>query len=101
MAEIALEVKDQKELSLITSALKREKELLEWEIIKTKTKLETFEKKHSMTNQQFLEKYLKGKMGDEEEIMEWAGEYQFLQKFEEKHQQLEDLIKECLKHMEA
>jgi len=40
-------------------------------------------------------------MSDEDEIMTWAGEYQLLQKFEEKQRQLEDLIKECLKHMKT
>lgn len=99
MSEIAFEVKNQQELSIIASALKREKKLLGWEIQKTQAKLEVFEKKYAMQTHQFIEKYTKGELGDEEEIMTWAGEYQFLQKFKEKQKQLKDLIQECRKHM--
>jgi hypothetical protein len=99
MTEIALEVKNLEELSIIASALQREKKLLEWEIQKSEAKLEAFEKKYAMPTVQFMEKYSKGEMGDEEEIMTWAGEYQFFEKFKEKQKQLEDLIQECKKHM--
>lgn len=37
-------------------------------------------------------------MGDDENLMAWAGEYQFLQQFKEKQKQLEGLIQECKKH---
>ena len=100
MTGIAFEVKNQQELSIIASALQREKELLEWEIKKTKAKVEAFEKQHAMPSSEFMKKYLEGRLGDKEEVMTWAGEYQLLQKFLEKQKQLEDLIQECKKHMQ-
>ena len=99
MTEIAFEVKNLQELSIIASALQREKKLLEWEIQKSEAKLEAFEKKYAMPTVQFMEKYIKGELGDEEEIMTWAGEYQILKKIEERQKQLADLIQECKKHM--
>jgi len=41
--------------------------------------LETFEKKYPMQTDRFIEKNTKGVLGDEEEIMTWARECQFLQ----------------------
>jgi len=98
---IVFKVKNLQELSIIASALQREKKLLESEIQKSEATLEAFEKKYAMPTVQFIEKYSKGELGDEEDIMTWAGECQFLKNFKDKQKKLEDLIEECKKHMKS
>ena len=94
-----LTIKSLQDLSLIFSALIREKKLLDWEINKILNELPKFENKHGMTSDKFHVKYLNGEMGDDEEIMIWAGEYDFLLRFQEKRKSLKDLIYQCQKVM--
>lgn len=90
-----LPVKDPQDLSMILSALQREKKLLEWEIKKTQDKLEKSEKKYKLSSEIFYKQYQMGEMGDDEPIMVWAGEYQLFLRFTEKFSRLEGLIAEC------
>ena len=50
-----------------------------------------------MKSNEFYEKYTNGELGDEEEVMTWAGEYQFILRFKTKLSRLEELISECQK----
>ena len=101
MTILSLPVKDPQDLSMILSALQREKKLLEWEIRKTKDILEKSEKKCNLSSKVFYEKYQMGEMGDDESIMVWAGEFQFFLRFTEKLSRLEELIAECQKLINA
>ena len=99
MATITLPLKNPQELELITAAVKREKSRLEWEIDRIQKKLSIFEQKYKMASQDFIAKYKQGEIGDDEELMEWAGEWDFLKLFQQKLLSLEDLIVECQKLM--
>ncbi len=92
-----LPLKSQQELSMIISALQREKKFLKWEIEKTHDRLKQFESQKNLKSDIFYQKYQAGEMGDGEEIMNWVGEYQFFIRFKVKLSRLEELITECQK----
>lgn len=99
MATIDLALNSQEDLELIISAIRREKELLEWEIKKIENKIKKYEQEYHMSSEEFNQKYSSGELGDAEDFMIWAGEYDFLQQFYSKKERLTDLIKECQKHI--
>jgi hypothetical protein len=39
-------------------------------------RLRTYERKYGLSSTEFFAKYLHGEMGDDREIMSWAGDYQ-------------------------
>ena len=94
-----LPLKSQQELSMIISALQRERKILEWEIEKTHDRLKQFESQMNLKSDIFYQKYQAGKLGDDEQIMGWAGEYKFFIRYKEKLSRLEELITECQRLM--
>ena len=99
MTIIELSLKSQQELEIVLHSITREKELLKWEIDRSESKISGFEEKYGMNSENFIIKYNNGELSDDEEIMAWAGEYTFLQKFYVRLRSLEDLIDECQKLM--
>ena len=101
MTTVNLPVKSPQGVSLLLSALKREQNLMQWELQKTKSRLEEFERKYSMNSEAFFQKYQAGELGDDDSIMTWAGEYQFFLRYQTKLSHLEELIAECQRHITA
>lgn len=102
MTTVNLPVKSPQEVSLLLSALKREQKLIQWEVQKTQSRLEEFEKTYNMSSEVFSKKkYEAGELGDDEPIMSWAGEYQLFLRYQTKLSHLEELIAECQRHTPA
>lgn len=99
MSDLHLKLKGQQDVSLLVTALQREKDLIDVQLQKSHEKLVVFEQKFSQSSERFYEKYSQGEMGDTEDIMTWAGEYQFSVRFKQKQKRLEELILECQRVM--
>ncbi len=94
---LSIEINDLQDVSLILKALNREFDILTWEITKITKKLSSFEQKYNIRSELFYEKYSAGEMGDDEAIMEWAGEFQMFQKLNTRQKRLEELQVSCRK----
>jgi hypothetical protein len=72
---------DQKEAvtSLVKGSLETQRKVLQAGLKRTKARLKAFEKEFGQSSQKFYHAYQTGKLGDEEKIMEWAGEWETYQ----------------------
>jgi hypothetical protein len=72
---------DQKEAvtSLVESSLAMQRKVLEAGLRRTKARLKAFEQEFAQLSQRFYRAYQAGTMGDEEKVMEWAGEWETYQ----------------------
>ena len=72
---------DQKEAvaTLVGNSLAMQQKMLLAGLKRTKTRLKAFEKEFGQPSQTFYHAYQAGTMGDEEKIMEWAGEWETYQ----------------------
>ena len=72
---------DQKEAAtiLVRSSLAEQRKVLQAGLKRTRARLKAFEKEFGQSSQKFYRAYQMGKMGDEEKVMEWAGEWETYQ----------------------
>jgi hypothetical protein len=84
MTRIRIESDHKKAVTtLVKNSLAMQRQALQAGLKRTKARLKAFEKEFGQTSQTFYRAYQQGEMGDDEQIMEWAGEwetYQELQK---------------------
>jgi len=79
---------DKRAINLLTRVLSTEYRRLRLELRIIREKIKRFEEEYGMSSSEFLERYTRGELGDEEEYMEWYGELKFLEKI---HRELEEL----------
>ena len=79
---------------LVSGALERERRVLQSAIEKTQQNLAVFEKKYSKSSAQFFEDYKHGTIGDSDNTIDWAGEYQIYLDLKNKIDSLEDIVVE-------
>ena len=77
--------------SLVKSSLAMQRKALQAGLKRTKARLKAFEKDFGQTSQTFYRAYQQGAMGDDEQVMEWAGEWETYQELK----QALDLLKEA------
>jgi len=81
---------DKRAIVLLTRVLNTEYKRLQLELRITEEKIKKLEEKYGMNSSEFLERYTRGELDDEEEFMEWYGELKFLEKI---RKELEELKK--------
>jgi len=81
---------DKRAVGLLARVINNEYRRLQLELKITEERIKKFENKYRMSSKEFLEKYARGEMGDEEELMEWYGELKFLESI---RKELEELKK--------
>lgn len=90
MSEYVVVELDRRAVGLLTRILNTEYRRLQLELRMVEEKVRRFEKKYGMSSNEFLERYSRGELGDEEGFMEWYGELKFLERI---HRELEELKK--------
>ncbi len=65
MAIIELSLKSQQEQEIVLHTIKREKELLKWEIDKAEHKISGLEEKYGLKSENFINKYNNGEVSDD------------------------------------
>ncbi len=78
----------------IYRAIQREIALLMLAIKLSQEALRTFEAQYAMLSEEFFEKMEQGELGDSDDFIEWAGEYELLQRTQNELYALEH-IKIC------
>jgi len=66
-------------VSLVANSLAIQQKLLQAGLKRTKARLKAFEKEFGQSSQKFYRAYQAGTMGDDERVMEWAGEWETYQ----------------------
>ena len=66
-------------VSLVENSLALQQKLLQAGLRRTKARLKAFEKEFGESSQKFYRAYQTGTRGDDEKIMEWAGEWETYQ----------------------
>lgn len=84
-----------RELVILRSSLERELRIIEYSIEKTMEKLKSFEKKYSMSSEEFYEKFEKGELEDSQEFMLWASEYEALKVLKKDKEIIERMLRSC------
>lgn len=97
MGVVNLQINHSEDVDLIISALEREKQLLDLELRNITEKLSEFEVQYNIISDIFYEKYQNGEMGDNEDVMKWAGEYQLIKRLQNRFTRIGELIEECQK----
>jgi hypothetical protein len=64
---------------LVKSSLAMQRKVLQAGLKRTTVRLKAFEKEYGQRSQKFYQAYQKGEMGDDEKVMEWAGEWETYQ----------------------
>ena len=82
---------DRRAINLLTRVLNGEYKRLQLELRTTEEKIKRFEEKYSMSSNEFLERYTRGELGDEEEFIEWYGELKFLEKIRKELEELRSI----------
>ena len=96
MEVIKLEVPDvATAIGVLETSLKRELFLLDKSILDTKKKLRVFEEKNDMLSADFLGKFDKGLVGDDQATMLWAAEYEALKLLERERSIIERMLSQC------
>lgn len=85
---------DEKALPLLTTAIEREKKLLDLSIEKTEKRLQEFEKAFGLSTAEMHAKLLRDEIEETLDIIEWIGESKTLEHLREQRQRLEG-IKIC------
>ena len=79
---------DRKAVSLLARLLDAEYRRLQLELRIIEERVRRFEEKYGMSSSEFLERYSRGELSDEEEFVEWYGELEFLKRI---RRELEEL----------
>jgi hypothetical protein len=77
---------------IVQNALERELGILKMSMDNTEKKLKYLENRYKMDSKQFYERFDRGEMGDSQEIMLWAAEYEALQRVKEEYQRLQNVL---------
>lgn len=84
-----------RELVILRNSLERELRIIEYSIKKTMERLKSFEEKYNMSSEEFYEKFEKGELGDSQEFMLWASEYEALKVLKKDKEIIERMLRSC------
>ncbi len=84
-----------RELVILRNSLERELRIIEHSIKRTKEKLKSFEEKYSMSSEEFYERFERGELGDSQEFMLWAAEYEALKVLKKDKEIVERMLRSC------
>ncbi|WP_202318616.1 hypothetical protein [Archaeoglobus neptunius] len=87
--------KTEREFQILRNSLERELKLIEYSIQKTTEKLKDFEKKHGISSEEFHKKFEKGEIGDSQEFMLWASEFEALELLKKDRDAIIRMLKLC------
>ncbi len=80
MPALQLQLNDAQTVRLVQGALNREAQLLQASLKTTQKHLRHYERKYALSSADFYQRYQRGEMGDDADIMRWAIEFQIFQR---------------------
>ncbi|MCD6484107.1 MAG: hypothetical protein J7L47_03235 [Candidatus Odinarchaeota archaeon] len=95
-SKIEISVADEKKgKELLKSALEAKLRQIELSLQRTLMKLETFEKKYNMESRIFYNQFIKGKLQESDDFIDWAGEYEIYRELKKEQKIVQEMLKEC------
>lgn len=73
----------EEEVSIVKESLRRELALSEAKVNLIREEIEGFEKRYEMLSEEFVDKFERGELGDDQDYFEWWGLVRGLKKIEE------------------
>jgi hypothetical protein len=73
----------EEEISIVKESLRRELKLSEAKVNLINEEIEGFERRYEMPSEEFVDKFERGELGDDQEYFEWWGLVRGLKKVEE------------------
>jgi hypothetical protein len=90
MEQIVIRTKNSKTMRpLLRSALQRELNLLEQGMLRTRARMDEFEKKYGMSTEEFLHRFNPDDLGETLDFIEWYGETKMLASLDEQKKAIE------------
>jgi len=74
----------EEEVPIVKESLQRELRFSEAKVNLLKEEIEGFEKRYGMSSEEFMTKFERGELGDEQDYFEWWGLLRGIKKIEEK-----------------
>jgi len=74
----------EEEVTIVKESLRRELALSEAKVGLIREEVEGFEKRYGMSSDEFVDKFERGELGDEQDYFEWWGLVRGLKKIEER-----------------
>jgi hypothetical protein len=92
MSRLVLEYQGTASLqSSISRAIQREINMLSLAVRISREALRTFKQRYDMSSEHFFEHMERGELGDSEDFIEWAGEYELLQRTQNELHELQTI----------
>jgi hemerythrin-like domain-containing protein len=95
MPSISVDARSEIARQALISALAREQALARNAISRTKERLKGFEQKYGMKMEEFYERFKSGELGDSDDYIDWAGEYELLKHLEEEEREAARVLEQC------
>ena len=78
--------------AILQEALDRQKKMLKTAFLRTRENLNHFESRYHMDSATFFKRYQNGEIDDQNDFVDWAGEYQILENLQNQSNFIEEII---------
>lgn len=97
MTEVLLKTKVGKELALevLSSAMKREINILKTKLVDFEEEMQKFESKYKINSNEFYKKFEKGKLADDEDYFTWWAAIHAHESIKARIETLQELLSQC------
>lgn len=95
MTSLSVDVKSEIARQALIGALSREQTLSRNAISRTKKRLKEYERRYGMKTEEFYERFKSGELGDMDDYVDWAGEYELLKHVEEEEREIARMLEQC------
>ena len=95
MPSLSVDVKSEIARQALIGALTREQTLARNAIERTKKRLKEYEQRYGMKTEEFYARFKSGELGDTDDYIDWAGEYELLKHVEEEEREIARMLQQC------
>ncbi|MEX2750270.1 MAG: hypothetical protein Q6366_000150 [Candidatus Freyarchaeota archaeon] len=94
MPSLSVDVKSEIARRALIGALTGEQTLARNAISRTKKRLKEYERRYGMKTEEFYQRFKSGELGDMDDYVDWAGEYELLKHIEEERE-IARMLEQC------
>jgi len=95
MPSLSVDVKSEIARQALIGALTREQTLARNAVERTKKRLKEYEQRYGMKTEEFYARFKSGELGDTDDYIDWAGEYELLKHVEEEEREIARMLQQC------
>nr|MDO8077873.1 hypothetical protein [Candidatus Freyarchaeota archaeon] len=95
MPSLSVDVKSEIARQALIGALTREQTLARNAVERTKKRLKEYEQRYGTKTEEFYARFKSGELGDTDDYIDWAGEYELLKHVEEEEREIARMLQQC------